>query len=747
MKRGLLRRGALATATCAITALAGMYAVPASAASAAGCAAPTVGQVTCAVVMTPGSTAVTSSALAQSAAADATAAAPAGLAPVDLRSAYGLWASALTGGVGQTVAVVTAYDDTSAETDLSTYRSQYNLPSCTTANKCFSKVDQNGGMSYPAAGPAGWPLAAAQSLDMISAICPNCHILLVEADSPAITDVGQAENEAVALGAKFVTNTWMTLEATFTTSEPGYDSSYFDHPGVEITAPASNAGYAGGTVYPAASPDVIAVGGTTLTKSSTGARYWTETAWSGSGSGCSAWEAKPSWQTDTGCAGRMLNDAAAVADPDSAPALYDTASGGWVQAGGNGVAAAIVAAALALAGAPPAGTIGASYLYAHPSDLYDTTTGSNGPCTPAPAYYCTAGSGYDGVSGLGAPDGAIGSRAPDKSQPGAEAIYNPLSGDLEVFGISSSRTLVERHWHAGDGWSGWQVLGGSTLAGHPAAIFDPASGNVEVYARTTAGTVQEAWWNTVTGWHGPFDLGGSVTGDPAVVYNPITGSLEIWAVGTGATMQEDAWAPVNGWSGWRNRGGSVTDSVSAIYNPGSGNMDYYAAGASNGSLEQLYWNPSRGFNWNNLGGLITSPTAVYNPVSGGLEVYAVNGSGGAVYEDNWHPVQGWSGWQSRGGTILYRPAVNWNPISGNLEVYGLNSSDALMEDFWNASSGWSGWQSRGGAVNASTGLYDPGSGNVEIYALGTDGTLDEDYWNPSKGWSGWLAVGGILIDL
>lgn len=755
MTRGSLRRGAVAAVLCASMALAGICVVPGMAASAAtatmaagpGCAAPTVGQVSCGALMTPGSSAVTSTALAKMAGVDAAAAAPPGLAPVDLRGAYGLWASALNGGVGQTVAVVTAYDDTSSETDLDAYRSQYNLPACTTANKCFSKVDQNGGTTYPAAGPAGWPLASAQSLDMISAICPNCHILLVEANSPAITDVGQAENEAVALGAKFVTNTWLTPEATFTTSEPGYDSSYFDHPGVEITAPAGNAGYTGGTFYPAASPDVIAVGGTTLTRSAAGARYWTETAWAGSGSGCSAWEAKPTWQTDSGCAGRMLNDAAAVADPNSSPAFYDTASGGWVQGGGTTVAAAIVAAALALGGAPAAGTSGASYLFAHPSDFYDTTTGSNGTCSPAPAYYCTTGTGYDGPSGLGTPDGGIGPRTPDKSQPGAQAIYNPVTGDLEVFGVSSSRALVERHWHPGDGWSGWQVLGGSTLAGGPAAIYDPASGYVEVYGRTTVGTVQEFWWNPATGWHGPTDLGGSVTGDPAAVYNPITGSLEIWAVGTGGTMQEDGWVPVNGWSGWQNRGGSVTDSVSAIYNPGSGNMDYYAAGAGTGSLEQLYWNPSSGFNWNNLGGLITSPTAVYNPVSGGLEVYAVNGSGGAVYEDNWHPVQGWSGFQSRGGTILYRPAVHWNPISGNMEVYGLNSSDALMEDFWNASSGWSGWQSRGGAVNSSTGLYNPGSGNLEIYALGTNGTLYEDFWNPSKGWSGWLAVGSTLIDL
>ena len=381
----------------ASTAFAGQVTGSAAAGASSGCPAPTAGQVTCGALITPG---------IAPAGALAAGTVPAGLAPSALQDAYGFQSS--TAGMRQTVAVVTAYDDASAETDMGTYRSQYSIPPCTTADGCFSKVDETGGTSYPPAG-AGWSAATAQSLDMISAVCPNCHILLIEADTTGITDLGQAENEAVTLGARFVTNTWFTAEATYGTSEPSYDSSYFNHPGVAITAPDGNQrGY--GTYYPAASPDVIAVGGTTLTASSTASRGWTETAWSGAGSGCSPYEAKPSWQADTGCSTRMLNDVSAVADPSptgSPIAFYDTGSGGWTAGGGDDVASAIIASAYALAGSPPAGSSPASFLYAHTGLINDITTGSDGTCSPSPSYFCAGGTGYDGPTGLGTPASAI----------------------------------------------------------------------------------------------------------------------------------------------------------------------------------------------------------------------------------------------------------------------------------------------------------------------------------------------------
>ena len=185
------RRTSKAITVCCALALAGVVTVPASAMPASagtsgrptasaevprGCPAPAAGQVTCAALIAPGSKAVRASAVSA-------ATPPPGYGPVALRYAYGLEYSSLTGGVGQTVAVVTAFDDTSAEADMGTYRSEYDIPACTTANGCFSKVDETGGTSYPSAGTAGWDVTVAESLDMISAVCPNCHILLVEANS------------------------------------------------------------------------------------------------------------------------------------------------------------------------------------------------------------------------------------------------------------------------------------------------------------------------------------------------------------------------------------------------------------------------------------------------------------------------------------------------------------------------------------------------------------------------------------
>jgi hypothetical protein len=370
-------------------ALAGQVARSATGDASSGCAAPAVGQVTCGALVTAGGLP------AGTLAAGTT---PGGFGPSAIQDAYGFQSS--TAGMRQTVAVVTAYDDPTAETDMGTYRSQFSIPACTTANGCFSKVNETGGTSYPG-NPAGWAAATAISLDMISAVCPHCRIILVEATDSSIGNLGQAENEAVALGARFVDNTWFTDEVTYGTSEPGYDSSYFSHPGVAITAPDGNSG-GYGTYYPAASPDVIAVGGTTLTQAGGTSRGWTETAWSGSGAGCSPYEAKPSWQTDTGCSTRMLNDISAIADPGSPIAIYDTSDNGWATGGGNDVATAVVAAAYALAGSPPAGSSPASFLYAHVGNLInDITTGSDGTCAPAPSYFCTASAGYDGPTGVG----------------------------------------------------------------------------------------------------------------------------------------------------------------------------------------------------------------------------------------------------------------------------------------------------------------------------------------------------------
>ncbi|MGN6330411.1 MAG: hypothetical protein ACTHOD_02010 [Motilibacteraceae bacterium] len=323
---------------------------------------------------------------------------PAGYGPADLQSAYKLPSS--SAGSGQTVAIVDAYDLPTAEQDLNTYRSQFGLPACTTANGCFRKVNQRGG-STPPATDAGWGQEIALDLDMVSAACPNCKVLLVEADTPSMANLGAGVNQAVALGAKFVSNSYGGSESS---SDSSYDSSYFNHPGVAITVSSGDNGY--GTEYPAASKYVTAVGGTSLSRASN-TRGWTESAWSGAGSGCSGYDAKPSWQSDSGCSRRSIADVAAVADPNTGVAVYDsTASGGqsgWMVFGGTSAAAPLVAATYALAGAPAASTYPAQYPYQHAGSLFDVASGSNGSCSPS--YLCNSTTGYDGPTGLGTPNG------------------------------------------------------------------------------------------------------------------------------------------------------------------------------------------------------------------------------------------------------------------------------------------------------------------------------------------------------
>jgi hypothetical protein len=319
---------------------------------------------------------------------------PAGYGPSSLRTAYALTSDK---GSGRTVAIVDSYNDPKAESDLATYRGAFGLPACTTSNGCFKKVDQNGGSHYPKA-DSGWAGEISLDLDMVSAICPDCHILLVEASSNSMTDLGKSVNRAVSLGARFVSNSYGGDESS---SDPSYDSAYFNHPGVAITVSSGDNGY--GTSYPAASRYVTSVGGTTLRPSSK-SRGWTETVWSGTGSGCSSYDAKPASETDKGCSRRTMADVSAVADPNTGVAVYDTyGANGWAVYGGTSVSSPIIAAVYALAGNPAPGTYPASYPYAHLSELNDITSGSNGSC--GGSYLCTAKVGFDGPTGLGTPKG------------------------------------------------------------------------------------------------------------------------------------------------------------------------------------------------------------------------------------------------------------------------------------------------------------------------------------------------------
>src|SRR3569833_2277077 len=272
---------------------------------------------------------------------------PAGLGATEIRDAYRLPTS--TGGTGATVAIINVYDDPKAEPDLAVYRAQYGLPPCTTANGCIKKINATGGTTLPRPG-SGWAEEESLDLDMVSAASPNCHILLIEADQPSISSLGTGVDTAVRLGARYISNSYGSSEESVTAAA---DFRHFDHPGVAITAASGDGGY--GVLFPATSPKVTAVGGTSLIHAAN-ARGWNATAWSGAGSGCSAAAVKPVWQKDAGCPRRTVADVAAVADPRTGVAVYDTYGfGGWQVVGGTSASAPMLAGAYAQAGSVPSG--------------------------------------------------------------------------------------------------------------------------------------------------------------------------------------------------------------------------------------------------------------------------------------------------------------------------------------------------------------------------------------------------------
>ncbi|HEV7211082.1 MAG TPA: hypothetical protein VGN47_05145 [Blastococcus sp.] len=353
------------------------------------CAAAHVGSAACSAIR---SDPVTAGATAQPRATS-----PVGYVPADLRTAYGLDSAT---GNGATVAIVDAFDDPTAEADLGVYRSEFGLTPCTTGNGCFRKVGQTGSPTALPNPDGGWAQEISLDVDMVSAICPDCRILLVEALSPAFGDLAAAVRSAASQpGVVAISNSYGGPDF----SDPL--AAAYDQPGIAVTAASGDSGY--GVSAPASFPTVIAVGGTAL---QIGAAGVTESAWSGSGSGCSTLHANPGYQTGTGCPGKAEADVSAVADPVTGVAVYDNfafqGDAGWLRFGGTSVSSPIIAAVYAMGTAVHAGGYPGAVTWAHAGDaaaLDDVTGGANGDCPVV--LWCRSGPGWDGPTGLGSPRG------------------------------------------------------------------------------------------------------------------------------------------------------------------------------------------------------------------------------------------------------------------------------------------------------------------------------------------------------
>jgi hypothetical protein len=341
-----------------------------------------------------------------------------------LHAAYSLPSETASSSL-QTIAVIDAYDDPTAEADLAVYDETFGLPPCTTADGCFRKLNQEGRTSPLPKKQGEWASEISIDVQMAHAVCQDCRILLVEADNDDLVNLGAAVDAAVNAGATEISDSYAGPEEPKLSSLfAEYNDDYYDHPGVVVTASSGDCGYLneaclgkpGTANFPADSPDVVSVGGTALSES---AETWSSTVWEEAGSGCSQIFGAPLWQSSvadfsaTGCgAERSIADVAAIADPETGVDVYDSTpegSGnptGWGVWGGTSVASPIVAAEFALAGGAHGVPYPASTVYSHAGEadaLYDVVTGANGTCAGATA--CRAAVGFDGPTGVGSPLG------------------------------------------------------------------------------------------------------------------------------------------------------------------------------------------------------------------------------------------------------------------------------------------------------------------------------------------------------
>jgi hypothetical protein len=398
---------------------------------------------------------------------------PQGLGPADLAYAYNLNARQTA---TKTIAIVVAFNYPNAESDLATYRNEFGLPPCTKASGCLQILNQDGATSpLPGQQRGDWMIEAALDLDMASAACPSCKLILFEANDNVGNGLFVAQNAAAAIpGVVSISNSW---GAASDGTDATLDSEFFTHTAAINTFVASgDSGFTDSAPdYPSTSGKVISVGGTSLFRAAV-ARGWIETAWSGAGSSCSNVLTKPSFQSvvpAAACGMRAAADVAAVADPLMGLAVYNADAGGWIVVGGTSAASPFVAGVFArysISGA----SHDARYAYGHTSEFFDIIFGSNGSCNSS---LCIATPGWDGPTGVGTPNGYRLGRA---RQNAAADPFGYTRSDEAAAVLHRDASNHIREMYFTDFANDWRSRDLTTMAtGAP-----PAAGKLSAYVRT-----------------------------------------------------------------------------------------------------------------------------------------------------------------------------------------------------------------------------------------------------------------------
>jgi hypothetical protein len=597
------------------------------------------------------------------------ASAPGAGTPAWLQQAYDLTYLSQTAGTGDIVGIVDAYDDPTAESDLATYRSRYGLPPCTTANGCFRKLNQNGGTTGMPAADSGWAEEISLDLDAVSALCPNCKIVLVEANSAYSNDLEAAIATAVAAGAKQVSN-------SYGVGMP-YQDPYLGRtfPGVTLLASTGDNGTMspGYSAYPAAFPGFVAVGGTSLALSGGAptARGFGESAWSGAGSGCNTQSgiAKPAWQADTACGGRSYADVSAVADPNTGLIAYSSSVGGWFLVGGTSLSSPLVAAYMAVTGITD--TTG-KWAYDNSAVLNDPVSGSNGSCSIS--YICNAGSGYDGPTGIGSISGAVASGAPGVAAPSKSSGYAQSASAVTATlagGVYPNSLDTSYYWQYGtttsyDGQSTPTGIGSgrapvlttTTLTGlSPSTTY-----HYRLVAQNSAGTSYGYDYTFTTASAGSIPPGN--TAPPAVSGTPQQGQALTASTGT--------WSPAPSTYAYQwqrsTDGGTTWTAISGA--TGSG---YVPGAADLNALVRVQVTASNGYGPGVAASAPVGPIASGAPVNTGAPVISGTARRGQVLtvSSTWNPAASinyqWQRSTDNGAT--------WTAVGGNSSSYTLVSAD------------------------------------------------------------------------